>query len=62
MVFFTNQNDYHVKQTPIAVLFLIGRVITHYSQSLRENQLKPKQKKSSDFFRRSLGNRSIRGS
>ena len=52
MAFFTNQNDYHVKQTPIAVFFLIAKVklITHYSQSQRENQLKPKQKHSRDFF------------
>ena len=31
LVFSTNQNDLPVKQAPIPVLFLIGRVITHHS-------------------------------
>ena len=51
--FFPNQNDFHVKEIPMAVLFPISRVISHYSQSQRENQLKPKQKHLRDFFRQS---------
>ena len=60
--FFSNQNDLLVKQTPIPVLFLISKAIIHHFKSQRENQLRPKQKKSSDFFQKSFENRSIKDS
>ena len=62
LVFFSNQNDLLVKQTPIPVLFLISKAIIHHFKSQRENQLRPKQKKSSDFFQKSFENRSIKDS
>ena len=60
--FFSNQNDLLVEETPIPVLFLISKAIIHHFKSQRDNQLRPKQKKSSDFFRQSFENRSIKDS
>ena len=63
LVFFSNQNDLLLKETPIPVLFLISKAIIYHFKSQRENQLRPKQKKSSDdFFQKSFENRSIKDS
>ena len=60
--FFSNQNDLLVKQTPIPFLFLISKAIIHHFKSQGENQLRPKQKKLTDFFWKSFENRSIKES
>lgn len=62
LVFFSNENALLVKQTPIPVLFLITKTIIHHFKRQQENQLRPKQKKSSDFFQKSFENRSIKDS